>query len=210
MAPRSNGHLPPHHRDPTTARLFLAAAILWPLCLWALFNASAPTPDPQHLLLLERNTKNNNTAASLRLSFRNVLDRVDVVGYGPTHPRIAAVVTGTDAKLVQRTVDSVMAHTTLDRVFSVVAVVAASDDTDQNRIETQIVGSHPPHKVHVLVGSVTQQDAVSFVQILSASHEKEGLKSPQEDLILVLLQSGTQFTVRRMRMDRCNGLRIGD
>lgn len=175
-------------RDPTTARLFLAAAVLWPLCLWALFTASAPTPVDRRL------STNTTAAASLQLSFRSVLDRVDVVGYGPTHPRVAAVVVGDDITSVQRSVDSVLQHTTLDRVFCVVAVLSQMESSQA--VEKRVIGTHPPHKVHVLFGDNTQYDAVSFVHILSKTHEEEGLKSPEEDLILLLLQSGAQFKVR--------------
>jgi hypothetical protein len=38
-----------------------------------------------------------------------------------------------------------------------------------------------------------RSDAVQFIHLLSEKHEKSGLKSPQEDLLLLLLQTGAQF-----------------
>jgi hypothetical protein len=62
-----------------------------------------------------------------------------------------------------------------------------------------------PHgrKVHVLFNkhkrglTESRADAVQFLQILTKYHEDAGLKSKQEDLILLLLQSGAQLTSRR-------------
>jgi hypothetical protein len=39
----------------------------------------------------------------------------------------------------------------------------------------------------------SRSDAVEFIHLLSEKHEKSGLKSPQEDLLLLLLQSGAEF-----------------
>lgn len=39
----------------------------------------------------------------------------------------------------------------------------------------------------------SRADAVAFLHMLSEKHETNGLKSPQEDLLLLLLQSGAQF-----------------
>lgn len=58
-----------------------------------------------------------------------------------------------------------------------------------------------PHgkKVHVLFSkkrmglAASRGDAVDFVRLLEKKHEQAGLKSPQEDLILLLLQPGAQL-----------------
>lgn len=39
----------------------------------------------------------------------------------------------------------------------------------------------------------SRADAVQFIHMLSEKHENTGLKSPQEDLLLMLLQSGAEF-----------------
>jgi len=39
----------------------------------------------------------------------------------------------------------------------------------------------------------SRADAVEFIHMLSDKHEKHGLKSPQEDLLLLLLESGAEF-----------------
>jgi hypothetical protein len=38
-------------------------------------------------------------------------------------------------------------------------------------------------------------DAIDFIRILEKHHLENGLKDPQEDLILLLMQEGTQLTV---------------
>ena len=58
-----------------------------------------------------------------------------------------------------------------------------------------------PHgkKIHVLfskkrVGlAASRADAVDFIRLLEKKHQEAGLKSPQEDLILLLLQPGAQL-----------------
>lgn len=40
----------------------------------------------------------------------------------------------------------------------------------------------------------SRADAVQFIQLLAEKHEITGLKSPQEDLILLLMKSGVQFS----------------
>ena len=41
--------------------------------------------------------------------------------------------------------------------------------------------------------SESRADAVQFIHLLAQKHENTGLKSPQEDLLLLLLQSGAEF-----------------
>ena len=58
--------------------------------------------------------------------------------------------------------------------------------------------SHSP-KIHVLFNpkrkglTASRSDATEFVQILVGKHESAGFKSPDEDLILLLLQGGSKF-----------------
>jgi glycoprotein-N-acetylgalactosamine 3-beta-galactosyltransferase len=168
---------------------------------------------------------------NLRLSFRNALDRVDIMGYGPTHPRVAVVVTGDVPEDLVSTVESVFAHTDMNRIFSVVVVVdGMAKNTKLIRDLVKIHDGTIPHlhgarpdlhdaataaaeaeeeedahdkKVHVLFNperrGVTEcrQDAVDFVTILQKYHEQAGLKSTQEDLILLLLQQGAQLSSRK-------------
>ena len=82
--------------DGTKARLFLALACLWPLFSMMMFFAGEPSNDegPQKVV-------------NPGLSFRKYLDRVDVMGYGPTHPRVAIVVVGDDRAKIVSSVESV-------------------------------------------------------------------------------------------------------
>lgn len=54
-------------------------------------------------------------------------------------------------------------------------------------------------RIHVLFNdevrgiAESRADGVEFIHVLASKHESTGLKSPQEDLILLLLQSGVEF-----------------
>lgn len=62
-----------------------------------------------------------------------------------------------------------------------------------------------PHgkKIHVLFSKVKQgtaasrSDAVDFISLLSKKHERAGIKSPEEDLILLIMQAGAELTSRK-------------
>jgi hypothetical protein len=216
--------------DSSKARLFLAVACIWPFLILALFGASAPriesaaaaalSPDK---LVAVSSTKNQRLNV-----LRNVLDRVDIMGYGPTHPRVAVIIVGDDKDNIMATLESVFRSTDLNRIFVACVVVDghAQDMAlvrDLEKIDSGVIphwhGLRPdlheagqkevdgedPHgrKVHVFFNEEkkgltdSRADAVQFIQILTKYHEDAGLKSPEEDLILLLLQSGAQLTSRR-------------
>ena len=112
------------------ARIFLCIACLWPLLLLALIASSSP-----HVSRLSgeggsssagQGLEQQDDHNSIRLNLRNVLDRVDIMGYGPTHPRIGVVVTGDKNSQKSHwvaTVESIFSHTDLSRIFVVTAVV---------------------------------------------------------------------------------------
>ena len=92
--------------DGSMARIFLAVACLWPLFVLALYASSAPQlkearEHPRELL-----DKNNKINQDVRFNFRKVLDRVDVMGYGPTHPRVAVVIVGDNNHKIISSVES--------------------------------------------------------------------------------------------------------
>ena len=211
------------------ARLFLAVACLWPLCLFALLTASAPH-------VLEEATSQHEIASPHRaisasnegigLKFRDVLDRADIMGYGPTHPRVAVVIVGDNKDNLVSSVESVFGHTDMNRIFMVIVVVDGHREdkalvAELKKINTGAIphwhGLRPdlhaagqsdeeddPHgnKVHVLFNdkkrglAESRKDAVDFIQILERHHLDTGLKSAEEDLILLLLQSGAQLMSR--------------
>ena len=236
--------------DSPKARLLLALACLWPLIVFLFFGGAAPNTTP------EQQSSNNNNSNDSMDSIRNLLDRVDILGYGPTHPRVAVVVVGDDRSKILSSVESVFryepryniilfviiitclsyflheslftlaysqfSNTDLNRLFVVCAVMdgVASDPelvSDLQAIDAGAVphwhGLRPDvhaagvtseeehgRKVHVLfskrrVGvAASRNDAVDFIQLLQAKHEQAGLKSTQEDLILLMLQPGAQLT----------------
>ena len=82
------------------ARLLLALACIWPLIVLFFFSSSTPSSNdgaaPPQQAGLE--------------SIRNLLDRVDILGYGPTHPRVAVVVVGDDRAKILSSVESVFRY----------------------------------------------------------------------------------------------------
>jgi hypothetical protein len=100
----------------TKARLFLFVACLWPLWVMALYGASAPPVNPD----------GPNTTRMMKL--RSVLDRVDIMGYGPTHPRVAVVLVGDTRESILTSVESVYRNTDLNRLFLICAVLDGHED----------------------------------------------------------------------------------
>ena len=234
--------------DSVKARLFLLVACCWPFWMLALFAASAPGLRPDHRIgMASRSRKDGQPnglqdASSLasssslssqqqqqqhhRFQLRTLLDRVDIMGYGPTHPRVAVVVVGEEKESIVSTVESVFSHTDLNRVFLVCVVVdgAVEDPKLVSDLEKINAGSVPHwhglrpdihltgtnrgeeshgRKIHVMFNeqrrglTASRRDAVDFIELLKEKHEAAGLKLPQEDLILVLLQGGAQLVDRK-------------
>ena len=209
--------------DSPRALLFLAAACLWPLVIFVVFALSSSAPE---------STKEVSASVgrNLRFNFRNVVDRVDIMGYGPTHPRVAAVIVGDNEENLVSSVESLFRFTDMNRIFVVTVVVDGHSENKEllkklKRIDDGAIphwhGLRPdihetpkggvggeadddPHgsKVHVIFNpqklGVTESraDGVEFVRILQKHHEEAGLKSQEEDLILLLMQGGAQLTAR--------------
>jgi hypothetical protein len=194
------------------ARLFLCVACLWPLWILALYGASAPPVDHSHNLpaVVKEQSKLTN--------LRNVLDRVDIMGYGPTHPRVAVVLVGDDREAIVRSVESVIKNTDLNRLFLICVIMDGHSEDEALIEELKLLDSGSvPHwhglrpdihvagkggveehtqKIHVLFNpkkrglAASRLDAVEFIELLQNKHEQAGLKNTQEDLLLLLLQSG--------------------
>jgi hypothetical protein len=93
--------------DSAKARMFLAMACFWPIFVLALFAASAPQLRANPRALIDKNSKINQ---ELRLQFRTALDRVDIMGYGPTHPRMAVVIVGDESDKIISSVESLFRY----------------------------------------------------------------------------------------------------
>ena len=201
-------------RDPSKEYLIWGVACLWPLVLLAMYGASAPRvgqpEQPGHM----------------RFKMRELLDRVDVLGYGPTHPRVAVVISGDNKEDLVSSLESVFRMTDLARIFGVCVVVdGLSEDAklvrDLNKIESGLIphwhGDHPDlHEagkesdedahgklVHVVFNkermgvAASRSDGAHFLKFLADAHEEAGLKAPEEDLILLIMSAGTQLTSRK-------------
>jgi len=211
-------------------RLCLIVACLWPFAILALFASSAPGREhssSQGAVLSPETVAAEAADRANRFELRKILDRVDVMGYGPTHPRVAFVVVGETKEALIESVESVFSNTDLNRIFVVCAVLDDGNGEDQGlvkelrNIEMDSVphwhglkrdidpkdksngdeeeeSSHSP-KIHAMFHSkrkglaASRFDAADFVQILARTHEDAGFKSPDEDIILMLLQGGSKF-----------------
>lgn len=221
---RSSGKLK-QKTDRTKANILLAVACFWPLALIALLSASAPHVEdvPLHAGTAAAPNSGLSITTKLRSNLRNVLDRVDVMGYGPTHPRVAFAVVGDDPEQLVTTVESIFSKTDLNRIF-VVTVVLDGIEEDKTLLDRfkRIDNGEVPHwhgirpdvhpteekddlhgsKVHVMFNpdrrgvAESRADAVEFIKILQKHHEENGLKSLEEDLILMLMQGGAQLLAR--------------
>jgi len=130
--------------DASKARLFLALACFWPLVIMVLFAASSPQlkdvrSHPRELL-----DTSNTINQDVRYTFRSIMDRVDIMGYGPTHPRIAVVVVGEDNRSILTSVGSLFSYVKLrDNSFTAAAAAAAAvvvvDDDDGFRLRFEIL-----------------------------------------------------------------------
>jgi hypothetical protein len=173
-------------------------------------------------------TTNEGTSATTvshraALKFRDILDRVDIVGYGPTHPRVAVVIVGNNKDNMRLTVESVFTHTDMNRIFLTMVIAdGISDDPNFTKSLQQFDSGAAPHwheakpdmhvhapgddthgqKVHVMYNNEPRglaegrKDAIDFIRLLEKKHIQAGLKSEAEDLILLFLQSGAELTVR--------------
>jgi len=114
-------------------RLFLFVACLWPLAILALFASSAPTIDTTSAVVSPSSGNDGSSNSRLvdgsskhlldKFEVRKLLDRVDVMGYGPTHPRVAFVVVGNTDEEILESVKSIFSNTDLNRIFVVCAVL---------------------------------------------------------------------------------------
>lgn len=121
-------------------RLFLFVACLWPLWVMALFGASAPGHNQPVTANQPLATSSSNNAATdsvsspaaamsnTRMNLRAVLDRVDVMGYGPTHPRVAVVIVGDNKEDLINSVKSVYSSTDINRLFVVCVVLDGHEE----------------------------------------------------------------------------------
>jgi hypothetical protein len=91
--------MPPPPSDGAKARLFLALACLWPLLFVVMSLGSESNNDATGPVIPK--------VVNPGLSVRKYLDRVDVMGYGPTHPRVAVVVVGDDRAKIVSSIESV-------------------------------------------------------------------------------------------------------
>ena len=112
--PTTNRHPgPAPMSDATKARLFLAMACFWPIFVLAMFAASAPQLQDVRMRPRELLDIKNEINKDVRFNFRKIMDRVDVMGYGPTHPRIAVVIVGDDNHEILSSVGSLFSYVSL-------------------------------------------------------------------------------------------------
>lgn len=214
---RSNGKHDHGSSLSLIARLLLIVACIWPFFV-ILFSATTTTTDDTNDGSVSR-----RAVSSAAMKFRDILDRVDITGYGPTHPRVVVVIVGNNKDNIRLSVESVFTQTDMNRIFltMVVADGIADDPKFTESLQSFDTGIaphwhekkpdmhvHEPgddahgQKVHVMYNvdprglAECRKDAIEFIRILEKKHLQAGIKSEAEDLILLLLQSGAQLTVR--------------
>ena len=209
----------------------------------------------------------------LRTEMKSLLKRTDVVGYGPSKPRVAIVVVvpssssssqGKDVLLTEeqqeqqllnsaiKSIESIFRTTDRNRIFVVTVVMDGRGkigefenkllDIDDGRTvhrhgnQVHTHDHHLPHektkmkkkdnndnkgedghgkeeedhahseKIHTIYNheaigiSASRKEAVQFINILSNKHEEAGLKSLDEELILLLLRCDAQLKEEKGRM----------
>eukprot|EP00978_Attheya_sp_CCMP212_P039939 scaffold212741_cov48-Attheya_sp.AAC.2 len=204
-------------------RFLLLVACLWPVVvyLWlssassVSVSSSGEGSSPHHVAL---------PGAALRKQMTAVLRRVDIFGYGPSHPRVAVVIVGSPESTnhILSAVDSVFRNTDRNRLL-VVCVVMDGMEEDAELVGKfdQIDSGSVPHwhglkrhaahsggngqedehgqKMHVIFNAKSQgvaasrSEATEFIHILAKKHEEAGLKSADEDLLLLLLREDAQL-----------------
>jgi hypothetical protein len=220
---KKRGSFDEFRSDAVKARMFFMLACFWPLVIMALFTASSPNQD------LNNNVNSATVASSNNFNLRNMLDRVDIMGYGPTHPRVAVVIYGEEKTSLVSTVESVFSNTDLNRLFLICVVVDGHEQDERllQDLEQIDAGSVPhwhgllpdihlpgskdeeqdehehEHKIHVMFHptkkgvAASRMEAAEFMRLLKDKHEAAGLKSRQEDLLLLMLEGGAQLTDRK-------------
>ena len=100
---RRRGAVDPPTYESQKARILLVLACAWPFVLAVFYvfgyhsTVAVETEDGSSFVV--------NRTAGVKL--RALMDRVDVMGYGPTHPRVAVVVVGDDRQQILTSVESV-------------------------------------------------------------------------------------------------------
>jgi hypothetical protein len=222
------------------SRILLMLACVWPLLVMGWLGTSSSSsgtittspiqpPNQHHFPEVTTDWKNPG------LSFRKYLDRVDIMGYGPTHPRVAVVLVGDDDNKnnhsdILRSIESVLKYTDRNRLFLICVVLDGvqpniqeftneakalpqriwqqqdkDDEMEPKKShglryeERQQQSNKYLAKIHILSSTQKQgiaasrADAIEFISMLSTKHEQAGIKSPEEDLMLLLLQPGSEL-----------------
>jgi len=211
--------LPPRH---VQARLLLFLACVWPLFVMTFIGSSSIDPNSS----TGGGNDPNALVRNQRLSLRTLMDRVDIMGYGPTHPRVAFIVMGEETEGMKDTVKSIFQFTDLNRIFLITTVIDGMEEDktlmeelkqmDEGTIPhwhgmrpdihlVEAIGNHQHivdehgRKVHTIFHTerrgmtAARIHAVEFVKLLEEKHLKAGLKSPDEDLIVVFLRAGVEL-----------------
>lgn len=109
-------------------RMLPLVVCLLPIVILALYIISTPGQhDPQIMVSNPSAALPQKESDRIRnkigFNIRNVLDRVDVMGYGTTHPRVAFVVVGEDRNTLIQSIESIFSSTDMRRIFVICAVL---------------------------------------------------------------------------------------
>jgi len=194
------------------AKLWLLIALLWPVILYACLRASGKKVGKPKLT--------TKIGSKLRGQVKSLIQRWESTGYGPSKPRVAIVIVGNVADHVVQSVESVYKHTDRNRILCIVTVLDGMEESEDIRNRLQAVDqgltahshnglqhfhdllSHHSHskKLEVLFNpkakgvSDSRRDGANFAKLLADKYEAAGLKTLQEDILLLLLRPDSVLT----------------
>jgi glycoprotein-N-acetylgalactosamine 3-beta-galactosyltransferase len=197
------------------AGVFLTALFLLASLIWTVI-----TPNPPQAI------------SGLRSNLSSFVQKHELAGYGPTHPRVVFVLVATSEgtnsnalELMSQSVSSILSHTDRNRILSIVPVFeqdayTQADVQPINDKFTELNGGTSTHRhgdtthVHstnvvdhdhgdkiqvIFSDSVTvsvaagRREAAQYAQRLVTKYESSGLKSPEEDVLVVFVRPGSNI-----------------
>jgi len=241
----------PNKRDKWLSKFVFVLALLWPLIpLFLTSSSSSSKNESRKQRLLQVTTQ-------IRTRLQELLDRYDILGYGPTHPRFAFLLVAPSSKdfhipvedMMTQSILSIFKYTDPKRIFQIYVVFEPGTVPTQRQglVETHLQGlekgqhNHSTHnpwltllhqedtmlfleqnnnthdlllgrKVKVVFSSkrsvnANRRDVARILDSMVEQHEQAGIKSPKEDIILVLMKPGVELH-DKLWMDAVTGALI--
>ena len=218
----STPSLPGFHKSDTkskrSALILLFILFFWPYLFVFLFGGLSDA-DLQKLKHMDMEVMKNRMT--------QLLQRKDLVGYGPRYPRLVVLIVGEDINAIKSAVVSVFEHTDRNRILGVVTVIDKITESNAYKFFLESVDKgNTPHwhgreydigdekdhdgdkeehgkKIHVIFNNmelgVSKSRAIGalYAKELAEKHEKAKLKLKEEEIILLLMHEQAVITSDR-------------